>query len=54
MEEKIRLRIIALEDAIKRSSSKLLRRDYGKQVKKLKSQLKALKKEKQNGKVSGL
>lgn len=49
MEEKIRLRIIALEDAMTRTSSRFLKKDYAKQVKKLKSQLKAIKKEKQNG-----
>ena len=49
MEEKIRLRIIALEDAMARTSSRFLKKDYGKQVKKLKSQLKTIKKEKQNG-----
>lgn len=42
MEEKIRLRIIALEDAMKRTSSKYLKRDFGKQIKKLKASLKRI------------
>ena len=50
MEEKIRLRIIALEDAMTRTSSKYLKRDLWKQIRKLKADLKRLEKErKANG-----
>lgn len=49
MEEKIRLRILALEDARDRTTSKYLKRDLTKQIKKLKVSLKRLEAErKQN------
>ena len=40
--EKIRLRILALEDSMRRSSSKYYRRDIKKQIKKLKASLKMI------------
>ena len=45
MEEKIRMRIKALEGAIGRTASPYLKRDYRKQIKKLKAMLKRLRAE---------
>lgn len=45
MEEKIRLKIRALEEAIERTASPYLKRDYMKQIKKLKAALKRLRAE---------
>ena len=45
MEEKIRMRIKALEGAIERTASPYLKRDYMKQIKKLKAMLKRLRAE---------
>lgn len=48
MEEKIRLRILALEDARDRTTSKYLKRDLTKQIKKLKASLKRLEAERKS------
>ena len=45
MEEKIRMRIKALEGVIERTASPYLKRDYRKQIKKLKAMLKRLRAE---------
>lgn len=45
MEEKIRLKIRALEEAVERTASPYLKRDYQKQIKKLKAMLKRLRAE---------
>ena len=48
MEEKIKLRIIALEDAMTRTSSPYLKKDLKKQVKKLRRALKQLRRERRS------